>query len=71
MEFDYETWSITLTSDPGFLQGILGCLMIKTVVPHLDLDCCNGCSENSDLIELTFFPSHFFMQQKSPIAELM
>lgn len=38
VEFDWEAWSITLTSDPRFAKGILVGLMVKTVVTYLDLD---------------------------------
>lgn len=67
MEFNWEAWSIVLTSDPRFVKGIWGCLVIKIVVTYLDLDCSNDCRENSDLIELTFFPFHVFME-KSPMT---
>lgn len=68
MECDWKAWSITPILDPRFVKGILGCLMIKTVVPHLDLDCFSVYRENSVLIKLTFFPFHFFMEQKSPVT---
>lgn len=66
-EFGLEDWSTAFTSDPRCVKCILGLLMLKTVVPHLVLDCSNDCRDNSDyFFELLnyFFPAHFFMEKK-------